>query len=84
MVSTTTTTGMAELQKKLPEEVIKIYYPLDLGSAVRRALRILRPRAIVLIEADFWPNLLWEAQAADVPVLLVNALISERSARALP
>lgn len=81
VVSTTTTTGMAELQKKLPDDVVKIYYPIDLGSAVRRTLRTLRPRAIILIEADFWPNLLWEARAAGVPVLLVNALISERSAR---
>lgn len=81
VVSTTTSTGMIELRKKLPGDVIKIYYPLDLGSAVRRALGTLRPKAIVLIEADFWPNLLWEAQAADVPLLLVNALVSERSAR---
>ncbi len=81
VVSTTTTTGMAELQKRLPDDVIRIYYPLDLRLAVRRALRTLRPQAIILIEADFWPNLLWEAQSAHVPVLLVNALISERSAR---
>jgi 3-deoxy-D-manno-octulosonic-acid transferase len=81
VVSTTTTTGMAELKRKLPDEVLKIYYPLDQRSFVRRALATIRPDAIVLIEADFWPNLLWEAEAEGIPVLLVNALISERSAR---
>jgi len=81
VVSTTTTTGMAELKRKLPDDVLRIYYPLDQRSFVRRALTTIRPAAIVLIEADFWPNLLWEAQAEGIPVLLVNALISERSAR---
>ncbi len=81
VVSTTTTTGMAELQRKLPDDVLKIYYPLDQRSFVRRALATIRPDAIVLIEADFWPNFLWEAEADGIPVLLVNALISERSAR---
>jgi len=81
VVSTTTTTGMAELQRRLPDDVLKIYYPLDQRSFVRRALAGIRPDAIVLIEADFWPNFLWEAEAEGIPVLLVNALISERSAR---
>ncbi|MEZ5276164.1 MAG: 3-deoxy-D-manno-octulosonic acid transferase [Opitutaceae bacterium] len=81
VISTTTTTGMAELRKKLPQDVIPIYYPIDLRSAVRRTMADLRPRAIILIEADFWPNLLWEAREANIPVLLVNALILERAAR---
>jgi 3-deoxy-D-manno-octulosonic-acid transferase len=81
VVSTTTTTGMAELQKKLPTRVSKIYYPLDTRGYVRRALRLISPEAIVLVEAEIWPNFLWRARDLGIPVFLVNARLSERSFR---
>lgn len=81
VVSTTTTTGMGELRRQLPDTVEKVYYPLDLRGWVRRSLLTVRPEAIVLVEAEIWPNFLWESQRLGIPVLLVNARISERSAR---
>src|SRR5437763_8085565 len=45
IVSTTTTTGMGELQRKLPTHVSKIYYPIDARSWVTRALAAIRPEA---------------------------------------
>lgn len=79
IVSTTTTTGMAVLQRQLPPSIKKIYYPLDLRGWVRRSLAAVRPRAILLVEAEIWPNFLWQAHDAQIPVLLVNARVSERS-----
>ena len=81
VVSTTTTTGMAELQKKLPVHISKIYYPVDARRFVRRALRMISPEAIVLVEAEIWPNFLWRAADLGKPVFLVNARLSERSHR---
>jgi 3-deoxy-D-manno-octulosonic-acid transferase len=81
VVSTTTTTGMAELQKKLPLHISKIYYPIDARRCVRRALRMISPEAIVLVEAEIWPNFLWRASDLGKPVFLVNARLSERSHR---
>lgn len=81
MVSTTTSTGMGELQKKLPGHVGKFYYPIDLRSFVRRALLTIRPKAVVLVEAEIWPNFLWRARDRGTPVFLVNARLSERSFR---
>jgi 3-deoxy-D-manno-octulosonic-acid transferase len=81
VVSTTTTTGMAELQKKLPIHISKIYYPVDARRFVRRALRMISPEAIVLVEAEIWPNFLWRAADLGTPVFLVNARLSERSHR---
>ncbi len=81
VVSTTTTTGMAELQKKLPTHISKIYYPVDARRFVRRALRMISPEAIVLVEAEIWPNFLWRAADLGTPVFLVNARLSERSHR---
>src|SRR5580765_6776396 len=81
VVSTTTTTGMGELQRKLPSHIQKIYYPLDGRSYVSRALLTIHPEAVVLVEAEIWPNFLWRAQAMQVPTFLVNARLSQRSYR---
>src|SRR5205814_4990885 len=81
VVSTTTSTGMAELQKKSAAHISKIYYPLDARRYVRHALRLISPEAIVLVEAEIWPNFLWRADDLGIPVFLVNARLSERSFR---
>ncbi len=80
-VTTTTSTGMGELRKKLPERILKLYYPVDFRRTVSRALMILRPAAVVLVEAEIWPNFLWKLRDRRVPVFLVNARLSERSFR---
>jgi 3-deoxy-D-manno-octulosonic-acid transferase len=81
VVSTTTTTGMAELHRKLPTHVSKIYYPIDRRACVSRALNTIRPEAIVLVETEIWPNFLWCAHDKGWPVFLVNARLSARSYR---
>lgn len=81
VVSTTTTTGMAELERRLGPEVSKVYYPIDRQLYVRRALASIHPEAIVLVEAEIWPNFLWRALDLRIPVFLVNARLSERSYR---
>lgn len=81
VVSTTTSTGMAELRKKLPSHIAKIYYPIDRRPYVRHALRVVKPLAVVLTEAEIWPNFLWRARDMGIPVFLVNARLSETSYR---
>ncbi len=79
VVSTTTTTGMGELRRKLPHHISKIYYPLDRRSVVSRALNTIRPEAVVLVEAEIWPNFLWKARDMECPLFLVNARLSDKS-----
>ena len=81
VVSTTTTTGMAELKRRLPTHVSKIYYPIDRRKWVRRAFAIINPEAVVLVEAEIWPNFLWRARDLKIPVFLANARLSDRSFR---
>ncbi|HEY1172840.1 MAG TPA: 3-deoxy-D-manno-octulosonic acid transferase [Verrucomicrobiae bacterium] len=81
IVSTTTSTGMGELRKRLPEDIEKVYYPVDFLPFVKRALNRIQPVAVALIEAEIWPNFLWELQRRDIPRFLVNARVSERSYR---
>lgn len=82
VVSTTTTTGMAEARRKLPSRITKIYYPIDRLRFVRRALNTIGPDAVVLVEAEIWPNFISLARKMRIPLFLVNARLSERSYRA--
>lgn len=81
VVSTTTSTGMERLRKELPESATKIYYPIDLSGFVESALRTVRPAAVILVEAEIWPNFLWKLRRDGVPAFVVNARLSERSYR---
>ena len=81
VVSTTTTTGMAELRRRLPTHVSKIYYPVDRQKFVNRALATINPQAVVLVEAEIWPNFIWRLKRLGIPLFLANARLSDRSCR---
>ena len=81
VVSTTTSTGMAQLKERLPAHVNKIYYPIDRRKFVQKAYSVIRPKAVILVEAEIWPNFLWQGMRRNCPVFLVNARLSDRSYR---
>jgi len=79
--STTTSTGYVEIEKVKPPGVVLIYYPLDFPWIVERALRLIRPRALVLAESEIWPNMIHSLSQRGVPIALINTRISQRSHR---
>jgi 3-deoxy-D-manno-octulosonic-acid transferase len=81
VVSTTTSTGMAELNRRLPSHILRIYYPVDRRRCVLRALSTIHPEVLVLVEAEIWPNFLWRVHDRRIPAFLVNARLSDRSYR---
>src|ERR1051325_4481865 len=81
VVSTTTSTGMAELNKKLPTRILRIYYPIDRRGIVRRAFSKFGVIGVVLIEAEIWPNFLWYLADRQIPTFLVNTRLSDKSFR---
>lgn len=82
LISTTTDTGFARAcQLYGPERVFR--YPLDFSWVVRRALNRIQPSMIVLVELEVWPNLMALARSRDVPVVVVNGRLTERSFRRL-
>ncbi|MBL9166297.1 MAG: 3-deoxy-D-manno-octulosonic acid transferase [Verrucomicrobiales bacterium] len=81
VVSTTTSTGMGELKKRLPSHIQKIYYPIDRKPWVWKALGTIHPEAVILIEAEIWPNFIWRCRDLGIPTFLINARLSERSRR---
>jgi 3-deoxy-D-manno-octulosonic-acid transferase len=81
LVTTTTPTGAEQVQRLFSAQVLHCYLPWDTPLAVRRFLRATRPRLLVLMETELWPNLLHQAAASGCRIALVNARLSERSAR---
>ena len=81
VLTTTTTTGFAFAEREAPKWLTVSYNPLDFWPITRRAFAALRPRCIILVEAEIWPNLVAEAHNRGVAIALVNARLSERSER---
>ena len=75
-----TATGRAAGRALFGDRVVQAWLPYDVPFAVRAFLRHFRPRAGMLVETELWPNLVALAAAAGVPLFLVNARLSERSA----
>ena len=75
-----TPTGRATGREIFGETVTQAWLPWDHGFAVRRFLERARPAFGVLLETEIWPNLLAECHARGIPVFLVNARLSARSA----
>jgi 3-deoxy-D-manno-octulosonic-acid transferase len=67
------------IAEKWPGRVTQVYLPYDLPFAVRRFLRSFRPVVGIGMETETWPNLLAVAREEGVPMVLVNARLSEKS-----
>jgi 3-deoxy-D-manno-octulosonic-acid transferase len=80
LVTTMTPTGADAVQRLLGNRVVCCYAPYDFGWVVRRFLERVQPRALVLIETELWPNLIALSRRREIPIALVNARLSERSA----
>jgi 3-deoxy-D-manno-octulosonic-acid transferase len=97
VITTVTPTGQAQARTRFlsgkgmpgehePETAPRravAYLPFDLGFSVRRFFRRFSPRALVLVEGDYWPLVLREARRRGLPVAVVNGRVGETSARRL-
>ena len=80
VLSTTTGTGYALAQKRLADDkTVVIYNPIDFLWSVVHAFKLIRPRILILVESEVWPNYLWCAKRRRLPVYLVNARLSDKS-----
>ncbi len=77
--STVTKTGQKLAKEKLSKEDIVIYAPLDFSWVVRKFIRVIQPKIYVTAETEIWPNLYALLHKANVPIVLVNGRISDKS-----
>jgi 3-deoxy-D-manno-octulosonic-acid transferase len=82
LVTTTTPTGSARVRALWGESVLHVYLPYDLPGAVRNFLDHFHPAIAIVMETEIWPNLFAELQRRDVPAIIANARLSERSLKA--
>jgi 3-deoxy-D-manno-octulosonic-acid transferase len=80
LVTTTTSTG-AEQIAKLGDLVEHRYMPIDFGFAVKGFLKAVRPKQMLIIETELWPNTLNTVHNAAIPIIVVNARLSEKSCK---
>ena len=78
--STTTTTAQEIAWNKVPAGVEVFFCPIDFTPFVKKALRLIKPSALVILETEIWPNLVTLARKSGAKVMLVNARISDHSA----
>lgn len=78
-LSTTTSTAHAIGRKEIDDRDVLFYFPVDLPIIINKVLRIINPVRIILVEGEFWPNLIRLADNQGIPVSLVNGRMSERS-----
>jgi len=81
VVTTITPTGSDRVVSVFGEQVFHVYLPYDLPAAIRRFLERTRPALAVIMETELWPNLFRNCRNRDIPIVVANARLSERSMR---
>jgi 3-deoxy-D-manno-octulosonic-acid transferase len=76
-----TPTGRRVAEPLLDDKTCLVYVPTDFYYSMMRAFRRVKPRALILVENEIWPNMLWRAKKMGIPVCLVNSRLSRRNRR---
>ncbi|WGE49846.1 lipid IV(A) 3-deoxy-D-manno-octulosonic acid transferase [Actinobacillus equuli subsp. haemolyticus] len=79
-VTTVTPTGSARVRSAFGSSVSHFYLPYDLPDAVTRFLDFIKPKLIIVIETELWPNLIYLAHKKNISFVIANARLSPRSA----
>jgi 3-deoxy-D-manno-octulosonic-acid transferase len=81
VITTTTPTGSERVHATLGSSVFHVYAPYDLPDALARFLNRVKPSLYLVMETELWPNTLAACARRNIPTLLVNGRLSEKSAR---
>ena len=79
VITTTTITGAEAVRNHYKNRVLHYFFPFDLPSIVGPFINKINPVACILLETEIWPNLINNLNKKAIPVMLVNARLSERS-----
>ncbi len=81
LITTMTPTGSERVAELFSDRVLHAYIPYDLPWLLRPFLRKTRPRLVLIMETELWPNMVRACRRRQIPVILLNARMSKRSAR---
>jgi len=80
VVTTTTPTGAERVEAMLGDSVIHLYSPYDFPWVVKRFIRKISPMLTIVMETELWPNMIHHHKKRGIPIVVVNARLSARSA----
>jgi 3-deoxy-D-manno-octulosonic-acid transferase len=79
VISTTTKTGNDMAKRSAMKADGVFYYPIDIRGIIKKTIDAVGPAVYVIVETELWPNMLEECRFREVPVILANGRISDRS-----
>ena len=79
-VTAMTPTGSERVKTLLKDSVSHVYLPYDLPGAIKRFLKTTKPKIVIIMETELWPNLISQCYKQKIPLIIANARLSERSA----
>ncbi|MBG6242768.1 MAG: 3-deoxy-D-manno-octulosonic acid transferase [Candidatus Symbiopectobacterium sp. Dall1.0] len=79
-VTTMTPTGSERVRSAFGNDVYHVYLPYDLPCALKRFFDQVNPKLVIIMETELWPNLITELHRRNIPLVITNARLSERSA----
>ena len=81
VVTTMTPTGSERVEALFGDDLFHVYIPYDLPGSMQRFITRVNPALLIVMETELWPNLLHYCKSAGCRTMLVNARLSEKSAR---
>jgi 3-deoxy-D-manno-octulosonic-acid transferase len=79
VITCNTPTGTEQIKRSFLDTVEHVYLPLDFPCATNRFIKALQPKMLCILETELWPNLIAMSKKNNIPVLLLNARLSEKS-----
>lgn len=81
IITNMTPTGSARVKSTFGDSVLNCYIPYDVPDAIQRFIKRINPQILVVMETELWPNLFAACKQHHIPVFVMNARLSEKSAR---
>lgn len=81
LISVVTTSGYAMANRIMVEADAVIHFPIDLPLTTARVIDKIRPAAFIMIETELWPNFIRHLSKRNVPIIMMNGRISDRSVK---
>ena len=81
LVTTMTLTGARIVEQQLGDSVYHLFVPYDLPGAVKRFIYCIKPQLLIAMETEVWPNIFFYCNKNNIPVVMANARLSEKSFR---
>lgn len=81
-LTSNTITSASVIKKQLANKVQHYYFPLDYSWAIKRLLKKIKPKTIFIVETEFWPNFYTQAHRKNIPLIIINGRISEKTLHA--